>query len=51
MRVIITLALLIVASAAIGYALRESHKGIAQVFYALSVATAVLFVVAFFQLI
>ena len=51
MRIVSTLLFVIVASALAGYALREKYNGIAQFFFALSIVTAVLFFVAFFNLI
>lgn len=50
MRIVATLLLIIIASAWAGYALREKYNGIAQVFFALSIVTTVLFIAAFFNL-
>ena len=51
MRIVITLLVVIIASAWVGYALREKYNGIAQCFFALSIVTAVLFIAAFFNFI
>ena len=51
MTTVFTLLFVIIASAWAGYALRKEYNGIAQVFFALSIVTTVLFIAAFFSLI
>ena len=51
MRIVVTLLLMIFASAWAGYALREKYNGIAQLFFGLSIAIAALFIAAFFNFI
>jgi hypothetical protein len=49
MRIVLTLLFVIIGSAWAGYALREKYNGVAQVFFALSLVTTVLFIAAFFN--
>ena len=50
MRIVLTLLFVIIGAAWAGYVLREKYNGIAQLFFAVSIVTAVLFVAAFFNL-
>jgi hypothetical protein len=51
MRVVIVLLCVIIATALAGFALRNKYDAIAQLFFAVSIVTAVLFFAAFFNLI
>lgn len=51
MRIVITLLVLILVTAAVAFRLRESQPGISQALYGFAILFAVMFVAAFFNFI